>query len=58
MKEITLGDAVVIAVSGESGTVIGKASYLEGGDQYQVHYADSIGCAKTEWLYGFQIKRA
>ena len=54
-EEFELGQGVALAISGERGTVIGKASYLEGGTQYQVHYQDVNGAAKTEWLHGGQL---
>lgn len=57
MNVFCIGAAVAIEVSGEVGVVIGKAEYLEGGTQYQVHYKDANGCAKTEWLCLTQLCR-
>lgn len=56
MKELhALGAEVIISISGERGRVIGRAEYLDAGTQYQVHYKDANGAAKTDWFYGHQV---
>lgn len=49
--EFDLGERVEIKSSGEAGEVIGRAEYVSGGIQIQLHYMDGQGCAKTEWFY-------
>lgn len=58
MDDFQIGNKVELIVSGETGVVIGKATYLEGGTQHQVHYKDANGCAKTEWFYSGQLRHA
>lgn len=44
-----LGQRAVIACSGEAGTVIGRAEYLNDECQYQIRYSDARGVAVTQW---------
>lgn len=44
-----LGQKVVIAASGESGEVIGRAEYLHVENNYFVHYKDGTGRAVERW---------
>lgn len=44
-----LGDTVEIDASGEQGTVIARAEYLNSEDQYQLRYACADGRAVEQW---------
>ena len=45
-----LGDAVTLT-SGEGGTVIGRAHYLDSNPQYLVRYADGTGRLVENWWF-------
>lgn len=47
--EFKLLDEVVITVSGERGTVIGRAEYASMDDQYLVRYCAADGRAVEAW---------
>ncbi len=49
MFKFELGCNVVIAVSGESGAVIGRAEYDTGNLQYLVRYKCADGRAVEQW---------
>lgn len=49
MFKFKLGSTVVIAVSGESGDVIGRAEYDTGNLQYLVRYKCADGRAVEQW---------
>jgi len=44
-----LGDTATIAVSGETGTVIGRADYLENENNYLLIYQAADGRAVKQW---------
>lgn len=44
-----LNTTVVIKVSGETGTVFGRAEYLHHENSYYVEYKAADGTAKQEW---------
>lgn len=44
-----IGDAVKVACSGERGTVIARAEYESGDDQYHVRLRCGDGCAREVW---------
>jgi hypothetical protein len=44
-----LGQRVVIAVSGEQGTIQGRAEYMGSENQYQVRYKAGDGRAVEAW---------
>jgi hypothetical protein len=44
-----LGGSATIAVSGESGTVIGRAQYLENENNYFLLYRSADGRAAKQW---------
>lgn len=44
-----LGQTVTIDVSGEQGTVIGRAEYQNGEDQYQLRYRTADGRGLESW---------
>jgi len=43
------GQAVVIAVSGEKGTIQGRTEYMESANQYSVRYKAGDGRAVEAW---------
>lgn len=43
------GDTVKIAISGETGQVIGRAEYLSDERRYWVRYKTAMGRATEEW---------
>lgn len=45
----TLGQRVVITVSGEEGEVIARAEYLQSENNYLLRYKDAQGMAREEW---------
>lgn len=47
--KFALDEAVVIAVSGETGKVIGRAEYLTSCPMYFVHYKAADGRAVIDW---------
>ena len=47
--KFAIGAEVVIAVSGERGTVEGRAQYRNGEDNYYITYMDAQGRAQREW---------
>lgn len=47
--KFALGAEVVIAVSGEHGTVEGRAQYLNSEDNYFITYMDAQGRAQRDW---------
>ena len=47
-----LGDQVLITCSGETGTVIGRAQYLDSFDNFYVRYKSGIGVACQQWWDG------
>ena len=44
-----LGSSVVITVSGETGSVIARAEYINSDPQYLVRYKNGQGCALESW---------
>lgn len=48
----SLGEAVCIAISGEQGTVIGRAQYTNSVPQYYVRYKAADGRATEAWWPG------
>ena len=52
------GDVVKITVSGESGTVTGRADYLGEPHRYRVEYKAATGRASEEWWLGRQLEAA
>lgn len=53
-----LGAAVTIAASGESGTVIGRAEYVESTPNYWVRYKAADGRAVEAWWSGSALQPA
>lgn len=56
--EFELGSEVKIRRSGEGGQVIGRAQYLDGGNQYQVAMTDVHGAYKECWIAQGQLEQA
>lgn len=44
-----IGQQVMIAISGESGEVIGRAEYADSENSYFLRYKDAQGMAREEW---------
>lgn len=44
-----LGNAVVIDVSGETGTIIGRAQYITSENAYLLRYKNALGQAVEDW---------
>lgn len=47
--QFELQQRVVIAISGEIATVVGRAQYVSMQDQYQIRYVNAAGCAVEQW---------
>lgn len=54
--DFLLGQAVNIAISNRSGTVIGIATYTRTVNQYQVEYVDGKGDVTTSWFYKEELQ--
>lgn len=48
--EFNLGDEARLAVTGESGEVIGRADSKHDQNRFQLRYKDAQGCAQTKWF--------
>ena len=57
-NQLYLNDSVTLAISGEKGRVIGLANYVEGAPQFQVHYQDVHGAARTDWFVRHELEGA
>ncbi|WOH61957.1 hypothetical protein [Bradyrhizobium sp. BWC-3-1] len=55
MRSFSLNDEVKLSISGERGHIIGMATYAEHVDQFQVHYVDAHGAARTDWFTSGQL---
>lgn len=55
MRNFELNTEVILAISGERGRIIGAAVYVESADQFQVHYKDVHGAARTDWFTRGQL---
>ena len=49
LTPLELGARVQLEGSSETGTVIGRADYLDDATQYQVRYVNGQGCLTTTW---------
>ncbi|MBI0277292.1 hypothetical protein I6H07_22490 [Hafnia alvei] len=49
MFKFNLGQQVTVKVSGETGTVEGRAEYIEEGNAYYIHYRAADGRAVNTW---------
>lgn len=50
MSKFSLGQALTIAISGESGFVVGICTYLNTETSYRLHYLAKDGSSKNEWI--------
>lgn len=48
--DFKLGDNVTLALSGETGTVVGRASYINANPSYLVRYVAGDGRQVENWL--------
>ena len=53
-----LGQPIKISISGEQGTVIGRAHYTYCNPQYQIRYRSASGPAVEEWWCGEALEAA
>lgn len=47
--KFSLGQKVKLALSGESGDVVGRAQYLNANNNYYVRYVDAHGVQRESW---------
>lgn len=56
--KFNLGDEVTLQISGESGTVIGRAEYVNSTPSYYVRYRSADGRAIEAWWTGDALQHA
>lgn len=55
--QFNLNQGVKIVISGEVGTIIARAEYVEYNvPQYQVRYTNAAGCAVEQWWTESQLE--